>query len=449
MRSSRSGGSSRPLRSSSGGHRVDPPSGAERLLTGLGADGHTVTLEEHLGRWGDLPVREGESFLAELDRSGIRGHGGAWFPVGTKWRSVGRSMLRSPVVVANGTEGEPASGKDRLLLHQLPHLILDGATIAARTIGANQIVVHVHRDAVSSVERAIVARRARGLDPVEMEIVVAPDRYLAGQESAAVSTIVGRNPAVPTFTGIRTVRDQGVGGRPTLVQNVETLAHVALIARFGGDWFASVGTADSSGTALFTVTGRWPEPRIVEAPLGSSLGDLLGLGAGQFGTVQAVLLGGYGGGWLTPNEALTMPVTEEAARQRGSSLGPGIVALLPHGVCPLSEVSRVVTYMEGQGAGQCGPCVNGLADLALSLKQLAYRPASLRGGVDSIPPLCDLVERRGACGHPDGVARFVRSSLRVFADHATLHARRGSCPQTAPFLPVPASSPRARSVKFR
>jgi NADH:ubiquinone oxidoreductase subunit F (NADH-binding) len=105
--------------------------------------------------------------------------------------------------------------------------------------------------------------------------------------------------------------------------------------------------------------------------------------------------------------------------------------------------------MEGQGAGQCGPCVHGLADLAATLRQLAFHPSSLRGGVDSIPPLCDLVEGRGACGHPDGVARFVRSSLRVFADHAALHAQRGSCPPTAPFLPVPSSAPRATPVSPR
>jgi NADH:ubiquinone oxidoreductase subunit F (NADH-binding) len=448
MRESRRYPDDRPIRSSATGARIDPPIGAARLLRGIGVEGRTVTLDEHLDRWGSLPTRQGETFIAELERSGLRGHGGAWFPVAAKWRSVARGRGRAPVVVANGTEGEPASGKDRLLLHQLPHLVLDGATVAAATLGARQVVVHVHRDAVDALEQAIVDRRARRLDPVEMDIVVAPDRYLAGQESAAVNTVIGRGVAIPSFTRIRSVRDQGVDRRPTLVQNVETLAHAALIARFGGDWFAEVGTPGSSGTVLLTVTGRWPEPRIIEAPLGSVLGGILGLGDNQFSTVQAVLLGGYGGGWLTSREAMGMALTEEAARQRGSSLGPGIVALLPHGVCPLSEVSRVATYMAGQGAGQCGPCVNGLADLARSLKQLAFRPESLRGGVDSIAPLCDLVDGRGACGHPDGVARFVRSSLRVFADHAILHARQGSCSPTAPFLPVPAPA-QPRSVMLR
>ncbi len=408
-----------------------------------------VTIDEHLDRWGALPAAQGASVLDELDRSGLRGHGGAWFPVATKWRAVGGGMLRSPVVVANGAEGEPASAKDRLLLHQLPHLVLDGATTAALAIGAKQIIVHVPAEAVSSVRTAIATRRDRGVDPVAVDVVVAPDRFLAGQESAAVNTITGRSAATPSFVGLRSVRDQGVGGRPTLVQNVETLAHVALIARFGGSWFRQIGTPDSTGTALLTVTGRWPDPRIVEAALGTPMGDLLGVRPDQAGAVQGVLLGGYGGGWLTTAEAMAMPLTEEAARQRGSSLGAGVVALLPSGVCPLSEVSRVVTYMEGQGAGQCGPCVNGLAHLALACRQLAHQPTRLRGGVSTIPALCELVERRGACHHPDGVARFVRSALRVFADHAAAHMHRGPCQAGEAFLPVPSTGPRPRSVKLR
>ena len=110
----------------------------------------------------------------------------------TKWRSVRPTRLRGPVVVANGAEGEPASGKDRLLVHQLPHLVLDGAAVAARTLGASQVFVHVHADAVATMRQAIAERQQHGLDPVVPEVVVAPDRYLAGQESAVVNTIGGQ-----------------------------------------------------------------------------------------------------------------------------------------------------------------------------------------------------------------------------------------------------------------
>jgi len=138
-----------------------------------------------------------------------------------------------------------------------------------------------------------------------------------------------------------------------------------------------------------------------------------------------------------------MPFTEEAARSHGSSIGAGVVVLLPAGVCPLAEVARVVRYMEGESAGQCGPCVNGLDVLATSMEHLAHRPRSLRGGVAALPALCGLVEGRGACRHPDGVARFVRTAVDVFGDHAALHLSRGPCQTTRPFLPVPAAA-RAR-----
>lgn len=428
-----------------------PPSGSERLLSGIGTDGRTVGLAHHLDQWGALPDWPGSLFLDELERSGLRGQGGAWFPVATKWRSLRRTRMKGPVIVANGAEGEPASGKDRLLVHQLPHLVLDGAAVAARTLGASQVFVHVHATAVDIMRRAIAERQHQGIDPVAVEIVVAPDRYLAGQESAVVNTIAGQKPGTPYFTRIRTVRDQGVGGRPTLVQNVESLAHVALLARFGAQWFRSVGTPDSPGTSLFTVTGRWAEPRIVEVPLGVPMGQFLGLDVGSAQSVQGVLLGGYGGGWLSTAQALALPMTEEEARRNGSSLGAGVLALLPAAVCPLVEVSRVARYMDGQKAGQCGPCIYGLDSVSHSLEQLAYRPTSLRGGLAGIVGVCDLMEGRGACGHPDGVARFVRTALRVFESHAQLHLQRGPCHGSGHvFLPVPEAGRRtARSVGAR
>ena len=416
---------------------AEGPSGPLRLLLGVGTGGPTSRLDEHLAQWGPLPSWRGSELIDVLDRSGLRGHGGAWFPVAAKWRSVQAAGRRAPVVVANGAEGEPASGKDRFLLHRHPHLVLDGAAAAATTLGAARVVVHVPQSAVAAMTGAIAERRHRRLDPCPVEVVVAPDRFLAGQESAVVGTINGARPATPTFVGLHPVRQRGVGGRPTLVQNVETLAHVALIARFGNAWFRSVGTAASPGTTLLTVTGAWPDPRIVEAPLGVGLGEMLGLGGQDATSFQGVLVGGYGSGWVTPTEALTTPLTEEAFRAMGSSIGAGVVAFLPVGVCPLAEVAGVVRYLEGEGAGQCGPCVNGLAAIATTMEHLAFRPGMLRSGVAVLPTLCGLVEGRGACRHPDGVARFVRTSLRVFESHIEQHLRRGPCAPGPVFLPIP------------
>ncbi|HEX4219408.1 MAG TPA: NADH-ubiquinone oxidoreductase-F iron-sulfur binding region domain-containing protein [Acidimicrobiales bacterium] len=413
-----------------------------RLLTGIVSTDSACSLDEHLTRWGAPPLRAAAVELIDVvGNSGLRGHGGAWFPVAQKWRSIRSGRLRKPVVVANGAEGEPTSAKDALLLGRLPHLVLDGLSLAGAVVNASRLVAYVPARLARRVEDAVEERRRLAIDLVPIEVVVAPDRFLAGQESAVVNVLDGGRVARPSFVAIESVRDRGVNGRPTLVQNVETLAHVSLIARFGPSWFRALGTETAPGTMLVTVTGRWPESRILEAPLGAPIRSVLGLSYGDAASYRGALLGGYGGGWVTMPTLLDLPLTEEAARHTGSSLGAGIIALLPHSVCPLVETARVARYMQEQGAGQCGPCVHGLADLAGMLEELAFRPFGFRDGIQRIADVCDLVEGRGACRHPDGVARFVRSSLAVFADEAASHMRNGPCPQTRGpgFLPCPQS----------
>jgi NADH:ubiquinone oxidoreductase subunit F (NADH-binding) len=412
-----------------------------RLLSGLSNAGHAFDLSQHNAQWGALSLRSARTTLFdELDASGLRGHGGAWFPVGAKWRAVSGGRVRRPVVVANGPEGEPASRKDAFLLTKLPHLVLDGASLAAAALNANRIVVYVPQRVLASVETAIDERRRAGVDPVAIDAIAAPDAYLSGQESAVVRAL-NDGPALPTFVGLQSVRDRGVRGRPTLVQNVETLSHVAMISRFGGQWFRSLGTAESPGTMLVTVTGRWPEPLILEAPLGTSFKDLLELTTQDAEGYWGALLGGYGGGFISMADLLDCRLTEEGARRLHSSLGPGVVALLPRTLCPLAETARVVRYMQGQSAGQCGPCIHGLADLAAQLEVLAYNAAQFRGHLPPINELCNLIDGRGACRHPDGVARFVRSALAVFRDETDRHLRHGPCPAVKgpALLPCPSS----------
>jgi len=329
-------------------------------------------------------------------------------------------------VVANGAESEPASRKDEFLLTQSPHLVLDGASLAAATLNANRVVVYVPSRHVNSVRRSVQARRRARIDPVEIEVVAAPDAYLSGQESAVVHAL-NNGPATPTFVGMQSVRDRGVRGRPTLVQNVETLAHVAMISRYGGQWFRSVGTENSPGTMLLTITGRWAEPMVVEAPLGVPFRDLLTLSPQDTGGYWGALLGGYGGGWVSILDLLDCRLTEESARDLSSSLGAGVVVLLPRTLCPLVESARVIRYMQRQAAGQCGPCIHGLADLAAHFEGLAFNPAKFRNRFPPILQLCNLIDGRGACRHPDGVTRFVRSALVVFREEVDKHFRRGPC----------------------
>ena len=412
------------------------PRTATRLLEGLTGGEYDSSLDAHLARWG-APSDPHTGVLTMLEESGLSGHGGAYFPVAAKWRAVMGSRQRRTVVIANGAESEPASSKDGFLLTRTPHLVLDGLAVVAQTLRATRAIVHVAPASRTAVERAVAERGQMGLDAIGIEVVEAPDRYLAGQESAVVNRLNGHPVPIPSFVGLRSIRERGVDGRPTLVQNAETLAHVALIARFGPEWFREVGTHDDPGTLLLTLCV--PEgPFVVEAAYGSLLRRAVGLEERDLSRVRGVLLGGYGGGWVSTAEFAELAVLEKAARRLGTTLGAGVVAPLPTGVCPLAEMADVVRYMDGQGAGQCGPCVHGLSDLAAALERLAYGgPGGPR--TDRLLESCNLVDGRGACRHPDGVARFVRSGLRVFADEVAAHQRRGSCTRTSTprVLPIP------------
>ncbi len=377
--------------------------------------------------------------LREIEASGLAGRGGASFPVATKWRDVSAHGRRRPVVVANGAEGEPASAKDGVLLSRAPHLVLDGVSAAVATLGAGRAVVYVPASLGPIVRAALAERRSWGVDTVEPEVIYAPEAFIAGQESAVVNAVNGGVAAIPSFTGVRSIRERGVGGRPTLVHNVETLAHVALIARFGATWYRGLGTASVPGTMLITVSGLWEGPAVVEAAMGTPFTDVLGLSMADVGRYQGALLGGYGGGWVRMDDLHSLNLSEPAARRAGASLGAGVVALLPRSVCPLVEVARVVRYMAEQGAGQCGPCVNGLPALAEELRRVALGAPGRRQGVEHLLDLCTLVDGRGACRHPDGVARFVRTACAVFPGEVAAHLRGGPCSRVgaAPFLPVP------------
>ncbi len=423
------------------------PLGATRLLHGLvGGGAPDPGLGTHLDRWGELH-HQPHWLIDELEASGLVGHGGAWFPVAAKWRAVAGASRRRPVVVANGAEGEPASRKDALLLARAPHLVLDGLALAATSLRAQKAIVYVPAASMPTVEVALAERRVRGLDPIAVELAEAPDTFISGQESAVVSAVGGRRDAVPSFVGLTTIRERGVGGRPTLVQNVETLAHVALVARFGADWFRGVGTSTNPGTILLTIS-RSGGPLVVEAALGSSLRV-----RGRCRRGRSRPYAGFPPRRL--RRCLGLPaglrracrLREGSTRRAGATLGAGVIVPLPRDVCPLAELADVVRYMEGQGAGQCGPCVHGLAELAESMDRLAYGG---RGGPhpERILETCTLVEGRGACRHPDGVARFVRTGLGVFADEVASHQRRGPCPQTraARVLPVAGRTARKRLV---
>ena len=404
-----------------------------RLLAGPPIAAGAESLADHRLRVGARPraTRPGE-LAASIERSGLLGRGGAAFPAARKWSAVAGRSAGDAVVLVNGAEGEPLSAKDRTLMNARPHLVLDGAELAAEAVGADRIVLYVgadHANSVVALRRAIGERGREMVVPIE--VVVSPATYVAGEESAAVQYVNGGE-ARPTGVPPRPF-ERGVDGRPTLVQNVETLAHLALIMRHGVSWFRSAGTAAEPGSALVTLLGAVRRPGVYEIEPGMPVAGLLDLAGGNAAPLGALLIGGYFGTWATAAEALLLPFSAAGLAPLGAGPGAGVVAALPAAACGLAETARVARYLADSSARQCGPCVFGLDAIA---RELAQTAAGGGGDLARVRRWLGDVTGRGACRHPDGTVRMIASALRVFRDEIGLHQRGWCSGEAAGVLPV-------------
>jgi len=399
------------------------------LLGGWRA-GRSADLRSHLAHHGPPPLPgPGDSswpgrFVATIEASGLTGRGGASFPSSIKLRLAASARPR-PTLVVNAMEGEPASAKDRILLSCVPHLVLDGAELAACVLGAERIVVcvvHDQRATFDNIVRAVTERAGTALAPVPVEVRCAPGRYVAGEESALVSWL-NSGPGAPGWRPDKGVALK-IGRGAALVHNAETLGHMALIARYGPMSFRDAGGADSPGTALVTVSGGVAHPGVYEIAMGTTLGDVIAM-ARPTEAVMAVLTGGFGGGWVS-DAALGTPYTPRALGAVGGAVGPGVLVVLPRRACGIAETARLARYMAGESAGQCGPCVFGLPALAQDLERLAAGSPD-PGALARLGAHIAAVDGRGACRHPDGVARMVRSALSVFSDDVAAHTAGRPC----------------------
>ena len=421
---------------------------AHRLLAGPPPGGAPETLHAHVARLGELPldVARGD-LIPALEASGLLGRGGAGFPVGRKWRAMaerraggsggsGRSGRSGrAVIVANGAEGEPASFKDRVLMASRPHLVVDGAILAAKAVGADEIVFYIgeeHHAAVAAMTRAVDERRDEIRRPAS--VVTAPVGYVAGEATAAVN-FINTGKALPTTTPPR-MSERGVGGRPTLVQNVESLAYAALIARFGEHWYRSAGRLMTRGTALVTVSGAVADQGVREIELGTTVGDIAAQAGSVEGGTRAVILGGYFGTWAPADEVWGLPLDPVVMTSIGLTFGCGIVGLLPTDACGVSATAGIMGFMARESAGQCGPCQYGLQALGEATTRVAYGRADA-GDLDRIDLLTAQTGGRGACHHPDGAVGLMASALNVFGDEFRHHAQTGRCSVTGSRIEAP------------
>lgn len=414
-----------------------PPTGLPRLLAAT-FDGKPPSLARHLATHGRLPParsRCGADVMAEIEESGLTGRGGAAFPTACKLAAVS-AATGSAVVVVNGTEGEPASAKDKVLMATEPHLVLDGAMVAARVTRAREVIVVVNPAVANTMENAVAARRALLVDHVPVRVVPAADGFVAGEASAVVNWLAGGRP-IPTAIPPR-LAQRGLHGRPTLVQNAETLAHVALIARHGGRWFRQLGTAAEPGSMLVTIVGAVQEAGVREIEIGTPVTDVLARAGGPDRPLSALLIGGYFGTWVPWPKAAQLRFSASGLAAVRAGPAAGLIVALPAHACGLAETARVAQYLAAESAGQCGPCVFGLDAIARELCRLA---AGQEASVTLVHRWLSQVDGRGACRHPDGAARLIRSGLEVFGAELDLHGR-GWCSgaERSPVLPVPRRS---------
>jgi NADH:ubiquinone oxidoreductase subunit F (NADH-binding) len=399
------------------------PGPADRLLR---ADRAAESLGEYVAAAGGYQDGgPGSGGLLDLiERSGLRGRGGAAFPLATKARAVLRAARWSaaPVVVANGEEGEPASIKDRWLLRSRPHLVLDGLRLAAAAVGADRAVVYLSDPpAARSVASAVAEAGQAGLLTLAVGITVVESSYVAGEETAAVRAING-GPAKPADKPPRPF-ETGVAGRPTLVSNVETLANLPFLCRHGAGAYRQAGTAASPGTFLATVSGGGRPPALYELPHGIAFRELLARHGVAARDVRGVLMGGYFSG-LLGRQALGMTLDHESARELGSGLGCGALSILAEGDCPVAVAAAVMAYFARENAGQCGSCFNGTAAMSAVLD--ALRDAGVAAGdLSRLRRWSQVLRGRGACATLDGAASLAASLLDRFAHSVAAHADGG------------------------
>ncbi|UGT61313.1 NADH-ubiquinone oxidoreductase-F iron-sulfur binding region domain-containing protein [Nocardia asteroides] len=401
-----------------------PAPGLEPRLLRAGAE----PLDEYRAAGGYRPAGDPEALLEQVRRSGLLGRGGAGFPLAVKLAGVRAAHRRGSgtVVLANGEEGEPASIKDKWLLRQRPHLVLDGLRLAAGVVGAERAVVYLSDPAAArSVDAALTELDSAGIEAPAIELVLVDPTYVAGEETAAVRAVQG-GPALPSDKPPRPF-ERGVAGLPTVVSNVETLAHLPFVHAHGGEGFRAAGTEASPGTFLATVSGGGRPAALYELPHGLPFTELLALHGVSPDSVRGALTGGYFAG-MVDRAVLDVTLEHSALRAIGGGLGCGAFSLITT-ECPVAVAAAVLEYFDRENAGQCGSCWNGTAAMAAAA-------GALRDGAATDEDVARLrrwsvvLRGRGACGTLDGATNAAATLLARFGADVATHLT-GTCPTCA------------------
>jgi NADH-quinone oxidoreductase subunit F len=379
---------------------------------------------------------DGPEILRRVADSGLRGRGGGWFPAARKWQAVRAEALdpfagsgRRAVVVANGAEGEPGSVKDRHVMNTRPADVLAGLGLASRALQADRAIVYLKGSFVRPAEALERALRDAPIDGLAVEIRRGEDTYVAGEETALLESLEGRRawprpkPPLPFAVGLF--------GRPTLVQNVETLARVPAAV-------ADPAAFRASETTLVSLWGHVRRPGVYEVRLGTPLGSIIEQEGG--GAVDGIGMLFPGGPSASPlgAEDVGAPLDPDALRAAGSGLGTASLLVLGRSVCPMSVAASLASFFERESCGQCPPCTLGtarLADILRGVEAGEARGADLRFLAEAAGFMSD----HGYCAHARSAADSVRGLLARFKDDVDAHIAARGCPRPEtrrdPFAP--------------
>ena len=401
-------------------------------------------LEEYRARGGYQALAKSvkaapEEVIKVVSEAGLRGRGGAGFPTGKKWQLTREAPEEPRYLVLNGGEDEPGSKKDRVLLENLPHLVLEGTILAVYAIGASKAYLYINAlydGAIKSINDALAEAKSAGYwgDNVlgsnfslDIEVIPAPHNYVAGEDTAVLEVIEGKKPwprQKPPFPV--TV---GLFGKPTAVNNVETLANVAPIVLKGSDWYRKFGTAESPGTMIFSLNDDVNRPGVYELPFGTPLRYLIeecggGIKGGK--KIKAIMPAAPSSAFL-PLDKIDTPMDHNSMRDAGAALGCGVVKLISEDSCIVEELVKVADFFAAESCGQCPACRMETNTLAMMIKKVQAG----QGGqpiLDQFSKILAFNKGKGFCNLIAMPGPPIESAIKLFPADFEAHLSTGKCP---------------------
>ena len=383
-----------------------------------------------------------DDVVAELKKAGLRGRGGAGFPTGVKWDKVLNHRVKEHYFVCNAGEHEPGTFKDRYLLKTLPHQLIEGCLIAAHTVQAKAAFIYVnheYEEERENLKKALAEAKARGLVgknvlgkgyDIELQVFEGHGSYVAGEETAMLESMQGR-PAMPRQKPPFYPTDFGLYGKPTLVNNVETLCNIPRILYKGATWFTQVGTEKCPGTMMFSLSGSVNRPGVYEMPMGVTIRELIEkCGGGVKGgrQIKAVFPGGPAFSMVTADQ-LDLQMDFDSLKKAGTGLGSAGTIVIDDATCMVAATLKYSNFFKGESCGQCPPCRMGTNNLATLMAKIEEGQGTQKD-MDSLLQLCGFVKGTGYCTLVTGAAVLVQSSVKLFQKEYEEHLRLQRCPFT-------------------